>query len=302
MRRFLLLLLISSTSYLQTAKLDQKKPSKIIENDKDLQVSASDSIWKNGEPTQLLRDIFAILSLPPIENLEMATLIANQKFIRPRDKERWDGYQTISEIERKKLEPLLRNSPLTCRIMPKQKRYESIVILGATSAAVEKRYKFLFDLSEQGICSEKIYLLGSTRELKTGNASDQEFAKQLEALSIPTTEMEMMLKIWDQLEKPALFRTVVPIPVQAPNHPDGTRANTEDTLNALIELNDDLKQVLIISNNPYVSYQHAVCRKVLGKHDLAIETMGDAASIEERIENILDSIARTLTNLLKAEK
>jgi hypothetical protein len=81
--------------------------------------------------------------------------------------------------------------------------------------------------------------------------------------------------------------------------PDGTRANTEDTLRDMTKDfgNVQGKNFLFVSNNPYICYQDAVSKKVLGQYGMSIETVGAAMSSGETMENVLDTVARCLTNI-----
>ena len=67
----------------------------------------------------------------------------------------------------------------------------------------------------------------------------------------------------------------------------------------------DGKSFLFISNNPYIGFQDAVAKKILKSYKIEIETVGegirnendlDQPLEEERVENVLDSIAKCLTN------
>jgi hypothetical protein len=154
-------------------------------------------------------------------------------------------------------------------------------------------------LHQQGITWDKVYLLGSTRDLKIGTDADKAMAKVLAAKGVAATEMAMVNEIWQQTPKPDSFKDIPPISIQSGQRADGARANTEDTLREMTRDFGDVngKEFLFISNNPYIPYQDAVTKKVLGQHGMSIETIGEAMTDTTTMENVLDTVARCLTNI-----
>lgn len=257
-----------------------------------------EAIWNNG-PTQLLRDIFKITELENVENLEYATKQSNFRWIRPKGLERWHLYSILLDHQRVKLEKIIKNSALAKEKMPTKKHYYAVVILGATTTRVSTRMEFLLKLAKSGVTWEKVFLLGSDRDLNTGPEADQRMAEFLKLRESQETEMAMMEYLWSQFNKPKFCQDMKAISVQAGKRPDGTRANTEDTLIELIKIMGDVKgqTILFISNNPYICYQDAVVKRALKHHNINTETVGDAMSGGESMENVLDTVARCLTNI-----
>lgn len=66
--------------------------------------------------------------------------------------------------------------------------------------------------------------------------------------------------------------------------------NQPDSYTGLIS---DKGNVLIISNQPYVAYQHSVVRSVLPE-SFRVESVGHAASAQEKVSTIVDSLARQI--------
>lgn len=233
-----------------------------------------EAIWNNG-PTQLLKDIFAIMEIDGVENLETSTKQANFRWIRPKNLERWDVYSLLDDKQRKALSKKIKGSALSKEKMPLKKHYDAVVLLGATTARVKSRIGFLMHLCNRGVTFDKIYLLGSTRDLKTGNQSDVEMAKILETKGIVPTEMAMMNEIWQNTRIQKTLRKIPIIQIQSGERPDGTRANTEDTLREMVKDAGDVngKSFLFISNNPYICYQDAVAKKILTTYGVEVEPL-----------------------------
>ncbi len=138
-------------------------------------------------------------------------------------------------------------------------------------------------------------MLGSTRDLNTGPEEDQQMALVLKAQGLPMTEMAMMEYLWQHSQKPDSLKTA--ISSSSGQRPDETRANTDDSLIDMVKNIDSVKgkNILFISNNPYICYQDAVAKSVLKPYDVTIETVGEAMH-DDRMEIVLDTIARCLTN------
>jgi hypothetical protein len=259
-----------------------------------------ETIWNNG-PTQLLKDIFRITDTSGVETLESAVKQSNFRWIRPKGFELWDVYSLFDNEQRAKLTEIVKNSSLAKAKLPTKKHYDAVVIFGATTPRVQDRIAFLMKLQQQGITWNKVYLLGSTRNLKIGNDADKEMAKVLETKGAATTEMAMVNEIWQQIPKPDSFKEIPTVSIQSGQQPDGTRASTEDTLREMTKDFGDVKDkdFLFISNNPYIPYQDAVTKKVLGQYGMSIETVGEAMTASTTMENVLVTVARCLTNIPK---
>lgn len=259
-----------------------------------------ETIWNNG-PTQLLKDIFRITDTSGVETLESAVKQSNFRWIRPKGFELWDVYSLFDNEQRAKLTEIVKNSSLAKAKLPTKKHYDAVVIFGATTPRVQDRIAFLMKLQQQGITWNKVYLLGSTRNLKIGNDADKEMAKVLETKGAATTEMAMVNEIWQQIPKPDSFKEIPTVSIQSGQQPDGTRASTEDTLREMTKDFGDVKDkdFLFISNNPYIPYQDAETKKVLGQYGMSIETVGEAMTASTTMENVLDTVARCLTNIPK---
>lgn len=264
-------------------------------------VFGCEAIWDNG-PTQLLKDIFTITETDGVENLDTAVKQSNFRWIRPKGLERWDVYTLFNSIVRSALTKKIKHSAIAKEKMPLKKHYGAVVVYGATTSRVKRRIEFLIHLYNKGVTWDKIYLLGSTRDLKIGNEADQEMSKILKKKELASTEMVMMNELWHQTKMPEKLRTITVVSIQSGERPDGTRANTEDTLVDMVKNGDNVegKSFLFISNNPYICYQDAVAKRALDQYKVTVETVGEAMTPNETMENVLDTVARCLTNIKRS--
>lgn len=263
------------------------------------QIIACEALWNNG-PSQLLREIFTALELQGVDNLETAREAAKKHLMRPKDKERWEVYKTVSDAQKEQLRPLLFDSAMVKRVLPSRSDYDAAAVFGATITRVTNRLEYLCKLLANGLKVQTIYLLGSDRDLRAGNLDDQSYAIKLVNRGIEPSEMQMMICLWENLkQKYPKLQDMRVILIKANKKPNGKRASTIDNLEAMLKLNQNIsnQHILFISNNPYIAYQDSVCKKVLQKTGVIFETVGDAASTNETVENILDSIAMTLDNV-----
>jgi hypothetical protein len=261
-------------------------------------VFGCEAIWNNG-PTGLLKDIFTITETDGVKNLDTAIKQSNFRWIRPKGLERWDVYSLFDSTVRSALTKKIKHSAMAKEKMPLKKHYDAVVVYGATTSRVKGRIEFLVHLYNKGVTWDKIYLLGSTRDLKIGNEADQEMSKALEKKGLAPTEMVMMNELWHQTKMPEQLRTISVVSIQSGERPDGTRANTEDTLVDMIKDGNNVegKSFLFISNNPYICYQDAVAKRALDKYKVMVETVGEAIAPNETMENVVDTLARCLTNI-----
>lgn len=263
---------------------------------------SSDTIWNNG-PTKLLKDIFQVFGVQNINNLNQAINESNSLFRRQKNKERWETPKSIPDDKAKLLHEILLDSGLTKEISPLRKNYEAAVVFGASISRFKNRLEYLCRIIEDGCTFESIYILGSNRDLRMGPIDEQICANKLVQKGLNTTEIQMMIYVWDEIKsKNQFLKNIRVIFVNTPNKPDGTRSGTIENLNEMLKLSRDgfkNKYVLCISNNPYVPYQDSVAKKVLKPLGVFVETVGDAISADEKLENLLDAVALTLNNIVE---
>lgn len=260
-----------------------------------------EAIWDNG-PTQLLRDIFAITETDGVENLETAIQQSN-KWIRPKGLELWHAYSILNGSQRIALAKRIKHSDLAEEKMPKKQYYDAVILLGAATSRVRARIEFLIKLYKMGIAWDKVYLLGSTRNLKMGNGTDQQMAQILESKGVTSTEIEMVKHIWQETKMPGSLRTIPMQSIQADARADGTRAELEDTLAELLKVAGDIqgKTFLFIANNPFICFLDAEAKRALEKSGVNVETVGEEMKVEP-LENVLDAVVRCLINMQRPQE
>lgn len=256
-----------------------------------------EAIWDNG-PTQLLQDIFKITETQGVETLETAIEQSKFKWIRPKKLELWHAYSILDNTQRCALIKKIKDSDLAKEKMPKKQHYDVVIVLGAATSRVKARIEFLLKLYKMGIAWDKVYLLGSTRNLKIGNGTDQQIARILESNGISPTEIEMVKYIWQETEMPESLRAIPIQSIQADAHSDGTRAELTDTLAELLKVVGDVqgKNFLFIANNPFICFLDAEAKRALEKSGVNVETVGEEMKAES-MENVLDAVVRCLINM-----
>ncbi len=258
-----------------------------------------EAIWNNG-PTALLKEIFRVTQTEGIDTLETA-VEKSSKWTRPKKLELWHVYSILDRSQRIALTKIIKHSDLAKEKLPKKQHYDVVIVLGAATSRVKVRIAFLIHLYEKGITWDKIYLLGSTRDLKIGNGADQQMAEVLKSKNIATTEMAMVEYLWQQTKMPESLKNIPIQSMQVGERPDGTRADTEETLTGMVKNAGDIKDknFLFISNNPYICLHDSVAKRVLEKSGANVETVGEAMR-SEPVENVLDTIVKCLTNMQRA--
>ncbi len=259
-----------------------------------------ETIWNNG-PTQLLRDIFKITETSGVEQLETAVEQSKFKWVRPKELELWHVYSVLNRPQRMALTKIIKHSDLAKEKLPQKQHYDAVVVLGAATSRARVRVEFLIKLYKMGITWDKVYLLGSTRDLRTGKGTDQQMAQTLGNNGIAPTEIEMVKYTWQEIQMPESLRDIPVQPIQAGERADGNRAELEDTLAELLKVAGDIqgKNFLFIANNPYICFLDAEAKRVLEKSGVNVETVGEEMKAEP-MENVLDAVVKCLINMQRA--
>ncbi len=235
------------------------------------------------------------------EVLDAYNQIAQQYLLRKKGSERWDIKDNAFLRENHELiMNKLRALGFVDEVKPKLKDYDYVFLLGALESTVVERRKHLERLMESGTVehASSYVLLGGKRPLMEG----KEPCAQLKDVD---TELDMMLHDWNNHGS----IDSSPIKVDAPLKADGSRPNTQDTIESFLKLPDvkaqikakgQLGSVLVVSNQPFVQRQDLVVKAVLPANT-TVHTVGASASQSLSIGVLLDSLARfiyqTQTNL-----
>jgi len=214
-------------------------------------------------------------------------------WLRKVGSERWDLNDTeVFTSNYQQLISLFDDLGLISEVKPNGEHYDHILVLGASIYRAKSRLVFLAELWEQGTRFETISLLGGQRPLTKGMEDSY-----IQLIGEGATEMAMMEVIYSDLKQtwPPELQNIEAISINT-KLKQGTdeivhRPNTRDTAQDWKALNLKPGKVLVISDQPYVTYQHSVVRSVLpNKYD--IETIGRKAYFRENISTILDCIAK----------
>lgn len=260
-------------------------------------IFSCEAIWNHDGPTQLLMDIFKIARVKNTNTIE-AAIKRTSSWIRPKFMERWHAYKVLDKGQRVELIKLIKHSDLAMVKLPKLNHYNIVVILGGATARAEIRVDLLIKLAKEGITFDKIYLFGSTRNLKDGSNEDKKIVPILKEKNSKIEEIAMVEYLWQQATKPESLEFLPVSIFKAGKKPDGTRAGLAETLSIMIKNTEIAKgtSFLFISNNPYICFHDAIAKRILKPYKVSVETVG-AAMGEDTAENILDSVARCLINI-----
>lgn len=268
--------------------------------------STHDYLFKEGMLNNpVVKEILAITQTPHDGSLESIYKTTQGKIDNYpgwiRKGERWDA-ENIHEDKRNNLLPLFRTLGYVDSLNAINKEYQYIIVLGSLAENVRKRLAFFLKEWDRGVRAQEIILLGSARPLNEKLETKDLLINDQSILpfrpdwhfdgTLPTTEYEMMKFVTDQADIPHEIKQHIKI-FDTPMKQDGNRPNTQDTINTWLSTNPAQGQVLAISHQPYVHYQHSVIRSMLPS-SFMVETIGSAAKPNERIAMYLDSLAREI--------
>lgn len=265
-----------------------------------------------GKPNSTILQMMDVLELPHNGTLKNIVDITQEKFFQKHPdgqrKERWEIDEVIPRLREQAL-PILDKLGMLKEFFPSERKYDSVLMLGATLTSVRKRLSYLGDLWENSIRFDKIVFLGGERALEPtkenptvlfdSNNKDLLVRNDWQIPEkIPTTELEMMQMVWDQAKLPSSMKKIKTEWIDAPLKPNPVggkplRPTTEDTLKIWLRNNQTAQKILAISNNPHIGYQQSVLKTYLPK-DFEIETVGSAASPESSLAFYLGEMTRWL--------
>lgn len=249
------------------------------------------------KPTEPLKNILQICGIEADSQPDI--LKATQKvWLRPAGLERWQMEDTFEE-KRAQLIPHLKNLNMVNEIPPLATRYDYIFILGGLLKRAKARMDYAEELIKKGIRGG-IEILSSDRTLDPQEEPAEFFKASLTKNWVPTTENNMMNWLL-----PNNICSYGHVTARNSIGLDGKekRANTADTVKlwASIQQPRPGSTCLVISNQPLITYQEAVVRTHLPA-TIAIEAVGPAMDENERICEILDSLARRIYQENEQEK
>ncbi len=220
---------------------------------------------------------------------EGADLIAEtqRRWLRGAGQERWELAELTFEKKVFVLDWAERQG-LFAPWEPTCERYQTALILGATTSYMQKRLDTLKDLWIQGIRFEQIVWLTGERPLdpRIDGLTDR-CANESEAARI----------LWQETPLPNEMRdlpvTFIDVPMKG-EAPFLKRPNTEDTIIAWLKTNPEPGTALFVSDQPFCGYQFAIIKTCLPV-SFAFDVVGkgvDSISHPAAAAITLDTIAR----------
>ncbi|MCP4923358.1 MAG: hypothetical protein GY915_04905 [bacterium] len=218
--------------------------------------------------------------------------------------ERWETQNERFEPLKEELWPFLVGLGHVEDFFPKEKKYDAVLVLGATHDRMCLRFGHAMNLWKQGIRFDQITFFVGERDLRPETETEQVIRK--EAALIPfradweihtetinlKTETDSAKFIYAAADLPPGMREIPCIFVDTPRR-HKSRPNTADTFKEWLRMlpSDFPKEakVLVISNQPYVPYQYAVSLNEISKNGFQIEGRegeGEGASNTTDLGNI----------------
>lgn len=230
-----------------------------------------------------------------ISALDWLVEVTQQHWLRGKGLERWDVQDNTEQLaEHDAILKMLHSLNLVSAIESKRTHYDYLLMMGALESRVRTRLEYAHSLfSNSKYDFDKLVMLGGARPLM----ADKE--KSIESLPPEQqTEYGMMMYLLNKMKsehpKDEFFsKTVQGIntPMQVDDTAKERRPNTKDTIDSWLATNPKPGHVLVISNQPFCSYQHSVARTLLPA-EFEVETIGHHASAHEPVKVYLDSLAR----------
>lgn len=283
-----------------------------------------------------IKKLFKVLDLPTDDSLIQMNEIAQKELLRKPGQERWDMDKEAYNDKKEQILPILDEIGLLQEKKPSGQDYDYILIQGALVKRMRDRLAYLqkiwISLSPQTRKKAKIVFLTGARSLEPTQESVEVLLN--ESLSpvpfrtewtppanLPQTEKEAAEFVWDQIiADPELRQKRVQgdvLFVNAPLLGDPPRRPTAaDTISFWIDspqntnaLGEEYTQFwdssvpldkaryLVISNNPFILFQHKVVQNSLRKKGITnaiIVTVGPAADPTLPLSVHLDNVARIL--------
>ncbi len=206
---------------------------------------------------------------------------------RPLQVERWQVSDLSVEQRGMVLSYAVKLGLLETRY-PQSKHFNYAVLMGGATFRMEKRIGFLKELWDKGYRFDHVVVLSGERVL------DAKVEKIPEGCKSESDAAHAMWKTVDlSPEVRNLPITFVDTPM-IPVYMGKRRPGTADTIAKWVKTSPKPGSCLIISNQPYITYQEATIRLLLPK-GFTLEAVGPGAvPAELNAADILDSIARWL--------
>lgn len=244
------------------------------------------------------KPMLTILDLMKIHhdgNLSDIVEKTQKAWLRKQGVQRWEMDKLITQHDAQ-LQQLFHDMGLYKEILPQNKHFKYLLILGATFPAMEKRFNFAINLYKSGIQFDTIVLLAGTRPCAPErNETTQTFLKFCNKTTMDRdikTEMDVLKLIYDYIDMPEAMRNIPVVSIDVANA-DHAILTTADIVNSWLRTNPTPGNCLAISCQPYVHYQNTVLKTLLPQN-YPVETVGTGCAPHDNIAVMLDNLARML--------
>jgi hypothetical protein len=241
----------------------------------------------------------AVSDIPKFEDrisaLNWLVEITQKHWLRGEGLERWDVQDNSEQLaERDAIMKMFHSLDLIEDIKPKQVHYDYVLMMGAMENRVKTRLGYAHSLyTDSKYDFDHLVMLGGARPLMADKEPSIEHL-----LPEKQTEHGMMMYLLDGMKGEHPDDVFFSKPVQEIDTPmqvdvagKPRRPNTKDTIDSWLATNPKPGRVLVISNQPYCSYQHSVARTLLPA-EFDVETVGHHSSGQDPVKVHLDSLAR----------
>ena len=236
-------------------------------------------------PTDTLCRVFKLASLPSPHSLLELTKLAQQNFMRPTKKKRWDLHDSIKYLlQTKSYFKAFRNLGLIDPILPSHQDYESLLILGTGTFDFLNRLHYGLQLP---FSNKTIYLLAGERPLNK---------KEMRRLPRGLTTENQMMEYFahEKIPKNRPWQ-MISVPMKEQGRP-----NTKDTIIAWLQTNPARGRHLLVSSQPFGLYQYLVSKDALSSDtSIAFDIAASSSVGNNQVTIYLDTIARILFELCK---
>ncbi len=202
----------------------------------------------------------------PVQVLDTLNAKLQQNWLRQAGTERWHlTDDNLCQQQKNSILESFNALHLYDEKSPALKEYDSVFLMGGIQPRVELRLDYLLSLWKQGVRFKHLYVLSGQRQLMPER---EPIFTELQASGIESNEGNMMERIVSRRLKTDYPVTI--IYVEAPTPKYASRASTESTISkwkALYGMHSanskQDKKLLVISSQPFISYQGAVAARVL---------------------------------------
>ncbi len=280
----------------------------------------------------ILPEVLNIVSMFNYELSENKTININalnsfvpEVFLRPADSERYEEkaiqhYKKLcaplSFDQKQSLLESFRRLGDIDSVYPVHQTYDYIAIQGATVPTMRHRLMFLVHLIENDKIKIKantkiIFLVGEralyqseTSEVLLNPSPYEKDPKWQPPQTLPPDERQAARMIWAQLKLPKALRNTQPYFTNTSKQAGTSRAQTQDCIQDWLKTHHAEGRILMISSNPYISYQEGVVNLAVAEAGFAEKVQVDPAGPGMSIDNqdldivlglALDTLARTIS-------